>query len=109
MNPKMHHLIVQLAGSLGVNWHNRHIRVIFTASEKQPMRVYMFWINFRDGLIRVLINDLYLHSTESKMIIGLFDKHIAHNEEQLTTGFYNTCDFSFDSFKPYLQALRGGT
>ncbi len=56
MNPEMHYLIVQLADSLGVDWHDRQNRVIFTTNEKQPRRVYMFRINSRDGLIRVFMN-----------------------------------------------------
>ena len=57
-------------------------------------------------MIRVFINDLVLDSTESKMIINMCDQHIVHNKEQITTGFYNTCDFTFDSFMPCLQVLR---
>ena len=106
MNTEMHNSIVQLSDLLGVDWHDRQNRVIFTTNEKKPRRVYMFRINSRDELIRVFINNLVLSSTESKMIIGMCDKHIVHNEEQITTGFYNTCDFTFDSFKPCLQALR---
>ena len=104
-NPEMHKSITQLAGLLGVDWHDRQNRVIFTTNERQPRRVYMFRINSRDELIRVFINDLVLDSTESKIIINMCDKHKMHNKEQITTGFYNTCDFSFDSFKPCLQAL----
>ena len=66
----------------------------------------MFRINSRDQVIRVFINDLVLDSTESKMIINMCDQHIVHNKEQITTGFYNTCDFTFDSFMPCLQVLR---
>ena len=106
MNPEIHNSIVQLASYLGFDWHDRQNRVIFTTNEKQARRVYMFRINSRDELIRVFINNLVLDSTESKMIIGMCDKHIVHNEEQITTGFYNTCDFTFDSFKSCLQALR---
>ncbi len=106
MNPEMHNSIVQLANLLGFDWHDRQNRVIFTTYERQPRRVYMFRINSRDELIRVFINDLVLDSTESKIIIEMCDKHIIHNENQITTGFYNTCDFTFDSFKPCLQALR---
>lgn len=106
MNPAIHNLIVQLAESLHVDWHDRQNRVIFTTNEKQPRRVYMFRINSRDELIRVFINDLVLDSTESKIIIDMCDKHIMHNKEQITAGFYNTCDFTFDSFKPCLRALR---
>lgn len=106
MNPEMHNLIVQLAGHMGVDWHDRQNRVIFTTNEKQPRRVYMFRINSRDELIRIFINDLVLDSSESKMIISMCEKHIVHYEEQITTGFYNTCDFTFDSFKLCLQFLR---
>ena len=106
MNLEMHDSIVQFAGCLGVDWHDRQNRVIFTTNEKQPRRVYMFRINSRDELIRVFINDLVLDSSESKMIISMSDMHMVHNEEQIMTGFYNTCDFTFDSFKPCLQALR---
>lgn len=106
MNPEMHNSIVQLAVYLCVDWHDRQNRVVFTTNERQPRRVYMFRINSRDELIRVFINNLVLDSAESKMIIGMCDKHIVHNEEQITTGFYNTCDFTFDSFKSCLQALR---
>ena len=106
MNPEMHKSIVQLAGLLGVDWHDRQNRVIFTTNERQPRRVYMFRINSRNELIRVFINDLVLDSTESKMIIGMCDEHIVHIKEQVTTGFYNTCDFTFDSFYPCLKALR---
>ena len=89
MNPEMHNLIVQLAGHMGVDWHDRQNRVIFTTNEKQPRRVYMFRINSRDELIRVFINDLVLDSSESKMIISMCEKHIVHYEEQITTGFYS--------------------
>lgn len=106
MNPEMHKSIVQLAGLLGVDWHDRQNRVIFTTNERQPRRVYMFRINSRDKLIRVFINDLVLDSTLSKTIINMCDNHTVHNKEQITTGFYNTCDFTFDSFKPCIQALR---
>lgn len=102
----MHKTIIQLASILGVAWHDRQNRVIFTTNERQPRRVYMFRINSRNELIRVFINDLVLDSTESKMIIGMCDEHIVHNKEQITTGFYNTCDFTFDSFMPCLQVLR---
>ena len=105
MNPEMHNSIVQLAGFLGVDWHDRQNRVIFTTNERQPRRVYMFRINSRDELIRVFINDLVLDSIESKIIIDMCDSHIVHNKEQITTGFYNTCDFTFDSFMPCLQVL----
>ena len=64
MNPEMHNLIVQLAGWLHVDWHDRQNRVIFTTNDRQPRRVYMFRINSRDGLIRVFINDLVLDSAE---------------------------------------------
>ena len=106
MSPEMHKLITQFAGLLGVDWHDRQNRVIFTTNEKKPRRVYMFRINSRDGVIRVFINDLVLDSTESKMIIDMCDMHSVHNNEQITTGFYNTCDFTFESFLLCLQALR---
>ena len=106
MNPEIHNSIIQLADHLGVDWHDRQNRVIFTTNEKKPRRVFMFRINSRDELIRVFVNDLVLDSSESKMIISMCDKHIVHSEMQITTGFYNTCDFTFDSFKPCLQALQ---
>ena len=106
MNPKIHNSITHLAGLLGVDWHDRQHRVIFTTNERQPRRVYMFRINSRDELIRVFINDLVLDSIESKIIIDMCDSHIVHNKEQITTGFYNTCDFSFESFYPCLLALQ---
>lgn len=106
MNPKMHKSIIQLAPLLGVDWHDRQNRVIFTTNERQPRRVYMFRINSRDELIRVFINDLVLDSTESKMIINMCDQHTVHNKEQITAGFYNTCDFTFESFVPCLKKLR---
>ena len=106
MNPVMHKSITQLANLLGLDWHDRQNRVIFTTNERQPRRVYMFRINSRDEVIRVFINDLVLDSTESKMIIDMCDSHTVHEKEQITTGFYNTCDFTFDSFIPCLQALR---
>ena len=106
MNPEMHKSITQLANLLGLDWHDRQNRVIFTTNKKQPRRVYMFRINSRDELIRVFINDLVLDSTESKMIIEMCDCHTVHEKEQITTGFYNTCDFTFDSFIPCMQALR---
>ena len=102
----MHNSIVQLASLLGVNWHDRQNRIIFTNNEKKPRRVYMFRINSRDELIRVFINDLVLSDTASKMIIDMCDTHTVHNKEQITTGFYSTCDFTFESFKPCLQSLR---
>ncbi len=102
----MHKTIIQLASLLGVAWHDRQNRVIFTTNERQPRRVYMFRINSRDEMIRVFINDLVVDSTEGKMIIGMCDKHIVHQKEQITTGFYNTCDFTFESFTPCLQALK---
>ena len=106
MNPEMHNSITHLASLMAVDWHDRQNRVIFTTNERQPRRVYMFRINSRDEVIRVFINDLVLDSTESKMIIGMCDHHTVHEKEQITTGFYNTCDFTFDSFIPCLQALR---
>lgn len=106
MNPEIHNSIVQIASLLNVDWHDRQNRVIFTTKERQPRRVYMFRINSQDELVRVFINDLVLHSTESKMIIGMCDNHTVHNKEQITTGFYNTCDFTFDSFGSCLKALR---
>ena len=106
MNLEMHNSIVQLASLLGVDWHDRQNRVIFTTNERQPRRVYMFRINSRDGLIRVFINDLELNTPVSKTIIDMCDSHIVHNKEQITTGFYNTCDFTFDSFMPCLQTLK---
>ena len=106
MNPEMHKSITQLANLLDLDWHDRQNRVIFTTNERQPRRVYMFRINSRDEVIRVFINDLVLDSTESKMIIDMCDYHTVHEKEQITTGFYNTCDFTFDSFIPCLQALR---
>ena len=106
MNPKMHKSIIQLAPLLGVDWHDRQNRVIFTTNERQPRRVYMFRINSRDELIRVFINDLVLDSAESKMIIDMCDNYTVHDKEQITTGFYDTCDFTFASFKLCLQALR---
>ena len=106
MNPEMHNLIVQLAGLLGADWHDRQNRVIFTTNERQPRRVYMFRINSRDELIRVFINDLVLNTPVSKIIIDMCDSHIVHNKEQITTGFINTCDFTFDTFMPCLQVLR---
>ena len=106
MNPEMHNNIVKLADLMGVDWHDRQNRVIFTTIKKQPRRVYMFRINLRDELIRVFINDLVLNTPVSKTIIDMCDSHIVHNKEQITTGFYNTCDFTFDSFKPCIQALR---
>lgn len=106
MNPEMHNYIVQLAGLMGVDWHDRQNRVIFTTKERKPRRVYMFRINSRDEMIRVFINDLVFDSTESKMIIGMCEEHIEHKKEQITTGFYNTCDFSFESFYPCFKALR---
>ena len=72
----------------------------------QPRRVYKFRINSRDELIRVFINDLVLNTPVSKTIIDMSDSHIAHNKEQITTGFYNTCDFTFDTFMPCLKVLR---
>ena len=81
MNPEMHNSIVQLAVYLCVDWHDRQNRVVFTTNERQPRRGYMFRINSRDELIRVFINNLVLDSAESKMIIGMCDKHIVHNEE----------------------------
>ena len=101
----MHRSIVQLASLLSVDWHDRQNRVIFTTNERQPRRVYMFRINSRDELIRVFINDLVLNTPVSKTIIDMCDGHIVHNKEQITTGFYNTCDFTFDSFIHCLQAL----
>lgn len=56
-------------------------------------------------MIRVFINNLVLDSTESKMIIGMCEEHIVHHKEQITTGFYNTCDFTFDSFYACSQVL----
>ncbi len=106
MNPEMQNYIVRLAAIMGVDWHDRQNRVIFTTNERQPRRVYMFRINSRDGLIRVFINDLVIDSTESKIIIDMCDCHTVHNKEQITTGFYNTCDFTFESFMPCLEALR---
>ena len=106
MNLEMHDSIVQFAGCLGVDWHDRQNREIFTTNEKQPRRVYMFRINSRVVLIRVFINDLVLDSTASKTIIDMCDGHIVHNKEQITTGFYNTCDFTFDSFIACLLELR---
>ena len=106
MNPEMHKSITHLAGLLGVEWHDRQNRVIFTTNERQPRRVYMFRINSRDELIRVFINDLVLNTPVSKTIIDMSDSHIAHNKEQITTGFYNTCDFTFDTFMPCLKVLR---
>ena len=106
MDAELHKSIVQLAGLLDLDWHDRQNRVIFTTIEKQPRRVYMFRINSRDELIRVFINDLVLNATVSKIIIDMCDTHTVHNKEQITTGFYNTCDFTFDSFKPCLQELR---
>ena len=106
MDAEMHKSIIQLAGLLGVDWHDRQNRVIYTTNEKQPRRVYMFRINSRDERIRVFINDLVLNSTVSKTIIDMCDTHTVHNKEQITTGFYNTCDFTFNSFKPCLKALR---
>ena len=106
MNPEMHTSIVQLAYLMNLDWHDRQNRVIFTTNEKQPRRVYMFRINSRDELIRVFINDLVLDSTESKMFIDMCDEHLLHEKEQITTGFYNTCDFTFDSFHPCLQELQ---
>ena len=102
----MHKSITQLANLLNLDWHDRQNRVIFTTNERQPRRVYMFRINSRDEVIRVFINDLVLDSIESKIIIDMCDSHIVHNKEQITTGFYNTCDFSFESFYPCLLALR---
>ena len=98
--------ITLLADLLGVDWHDRQNRVIFTTNERQPRRVDMFRINSRDELIRVFINDLVLDSTESKIIISMCDNHIVHDDEQITTRFYNTCFFTFDSFNFCLQALR---
>lgn len=106
MNPEMHRSIVQLAGLLGVDWHDRQNRVIFTTNERQPRRVYMFRINSRDEVIRVFINDLVLNTTVSNVIIDMCEMHTVHNKEQITTGFYNTCDFTFDSFMPCLKVLR---
>ena len=106
MNPKMHNSIVQLAGLMNLDWHDRQNRVIFTTNERQPRRVYMFRINSRDELVRVFINDLVLNSIESKMIIDMCDGHLMHEKEQITTGFYHTCDFTFDSFHLCLQALQ---
>jgi len=106
MNPEMHNSIVQLAGLLGVDWHDRQNRVIITTIERRPRRVYMFRINSRDEKICVFINDLVLDFTVSKIIIDMCDGHIVHNKEQVTTGFYNTCDFTFDSFMTCLQVLR---
>ena len=106
MNPKMHNSIVQLAGLLGVDWHDRQNRVILTTIARRPRRVYMFRINLRDELIHVFINDLVIDSTVSKVIIDMCDNHTVHNKEQITTGFYNTCDFSFESFYPCLLALQ---
>ena len=107
MNPEMHKSIIQLASLLGVDWHDRQNRVIFTTNERQPRRVYMFRINSRDELIRVFINDLVLNTPVSKTIIDMCDMHIVHNKEQITTGFYNNCDFTFESFTLCMQALRG--
>ena len=64
MNPEMHKSITKLAGLMGVDWHDRQNRVIFTTIEKKPRRVYMFRINSRDEVIRVFINDLVLDSAE---------------------------------------------
>ena len=105
MNPGIHKAITQLADLLGVDWHDRQNRVIFTTNERQPRRVYMFRINSRDELIRVFINDLVLDSADSKIFINMCDNHTIHDKEQITTGFYNTCDFTFDSFTLCLQAL----
>ena len=66
----------------------------------------MFRINSRDELIRVFINDLVLNLTVSKTIIDMCDCHTVHNKEQITIGFYNTCDFTFDSFMPCLEVLQ---
>lgn len=106
MNPEMHNYIAKLADLMGVDWHDRQNRVIFTTIERQPRRVYMFRINSRDELIRVFINDLVLNLTASKTIIDMCDCHTVHNKEQITTGFYNTCDFTFDTFMPCLEVLQ---
>lgn len=106
MNPEMHNNIVKLADLMGVDWHDRQNRVIFTTIKKQPRRVYMFRINSRDELIRVFINDLVLNLTISKTIIDMCDCHTIHNKEQITIGFYNTCDFTFDSFMLCLEVLQ---
>ena len=106
MNPEMHNSITHLASLLGVDWHDRQNRVIFTTNERQPRRVYMFRINSRDELIRVYINDLVLDSTESRMIIDMCDQHTIHQKEQITTGFYHTCDFTFESFTLCLKLQR---
>ena len=106
MNPEMHYSITHLAGLLGVDWHDRQNRVIFTTNERQPRRVYMFRINSRDEGIRVFINNLVLDSTESRMIIDMCDQHTVHQKEQITAGFYNTCDFTFESFSACLRELR---
>ena len=105
MNPEMHKLITQLANLLDLDWHDLQNRVIFTTNERQPRRVYMFRINSRDEVLRVFINDLVLDSTESKMIIDMCDYHTVHKKEQITTGFYNTCDFTFNSFHPCIRVL----
>lgn len=57
-------------------------------------------------MIRVFINDLVLDSTESRMIIDICDQHTVHQKEQITAGFYNTCDFTFESFSACLRELR---
>lgn len=66
----------------------------------------MFRINSRDELIRVFINDLVLNTLISKAIIDMCDGHIVHNKEQIMTGFYNTCDFTFETFMSCLKSLR---
>ena len=81
MNLEMHKSITQLANLLGLDWHDRQNRVIFTTNERQPRRVYMFRINSRDEVIWVFINDLVLDSTESKMIIDMCDHHTVPEKE----------------------------
>ena len=90
--------IVQLAELMNLNWHDRQNRVIFTTKEKQSRRVYMFRINSRDEILRVYINNLVLRSVVSSIIISLSTNCIEHKNEQISTGFYTTCDFSFESF-----------
>ena len=102
----MHEKIVELAALMDYKWHDRQNRVIFTTKEKRSRRVYMFRINSRDGMIRVYINDLVIKSPLSRMIIDMSDSYINHDREQYSTGFYSTCDYSFASFRLYLEAVK---
>ena len=102
----IHEEIVQLAELMHLNWHDRQNRVIFTTKEKQSRRVFMFRINSRDEILRVYINNLVLRSVVCSIIISMSTNCIEHEREQISTGFYTTCDFSFETFYICISEIR---